>query len=251
MAQHLSRLDGRTILVVGATAGIGSAIYRQCVAAGANVIGVGRNEAKGSALASEVGGSFIRADISDPAEVEELFCEIARRGLSINGAVNNAAVTQAAISIDETPLEEFDRLVSVNLRGTWNCLANEIRSMRENGGSIVNISSIAGKRGFPGLSVYCATKHAVIGLTRSAALDGAPNGIRVNALLPGTTRTEMMEEQMLTRPGGLEGTIARIPLGRISSPSEQAAAALWLLSDDSSFVTGEYLTVDGGTTART
>ena len=251
MAQRVSRLDGRTILVVGATAGIGSAIYRQCAAAGAKVIGVGRNEQKGQALAAEVGGSFIRADIGDAEDIENLFGEIARRGLSIDGAVNNAAVTQAAMPIDETPLEEFDRLVSVNLRGTWNCVAHELRSMRGAGGSIVNVASIAGKRGFPGLSIYCATKHAVIGLTRSAALDGAADGVRVNALLPGTTLTEMMEEQMLTRPGGLEGTIARIPLGRISSPSEQASAAIWLLSDDSSFVTGECLTVDGGTTART
>ena len=122
--------------------------------------------------------------------------------------------------------------------------------MRPNGGSIVNVSSIAGKIGFAGLSVYCATKHAVIGITRAAALDGAPNDIRINALLPGTTGTEMMAEQMRTRPGGLDSTLARIPLGRISTPTEQANAALWLLSDDSSFVTGECLTVDGGTTAK-
>jgi NAD(P)-dependent dehydrogenase (short-subunit alcohol dehydrogenase family) len=247
----VSRLDGRTILVVGATAGIGAAIYRQCAAAGAEVIGVGRNETQGTMLANEVGGIFIRADITEAADVERLFGEIVRRELSIDGAVNNAAVTQAAAPIDETPLDEFDRLVAVNLRGTWLCVANEIRLMRCRGGSIVNISSIAGKRGFSGLSAYCATKHAVVGLTRSAALDGARDGIRVNAILPGTTRTEMMEEQMRTRPGGLDGTLARIPMGRVSEPSEQASAALWLLSDVRSFVTGECLTVDGGTTART
>lgn len=243
-------LRDRTILVVGATAGIGAQIYRQCALAGANVIGVGRNRVAGEALVANAGGRFVQADIGNAEEVAKLFDDLAARGVGIDGAVNNAAVTQAAIPIDETPLDEFDRLVSINLRGLWLCLANEVRVMRPNGGSIVNVSSIAGKIGFAGLSVYCATKHAVIGITRAAALDGAPNDIRINALLPGTTGTEMMAEQMRTRPGGLDSTLARIPLGRISTPTEQANAALWLLSDDSSFVTGECLTVDGGTTAK-
>lgn len=247
----MSSLRDRTILVVGATAGIGAEIYRQCATAGAQVIGVGRNRKAGKTLATEFGGAFIQADIGNSEDVSRLFGEIASRGITIDGAVNNAALTQAAIPIDETPLDEFDRLVSVNLRGLWLCLANEVRMMRTSGGSIVNVSSIAGKRGFAGLSVYCATKHAVVGLTKSAALDGAPDNIRVNALLPGTTMTEMMEEQLRTRPGGLETTLARIPLARVSTPAEQARAAIWLLSSDSSFVTGEGLAVDGGTTART
>ena len=201
-------------------------------------------------MESELGMRFITTDIADPAQVEQLFATITSDGVEIDGAVNNAAVTQAALPIDQMPLEEFDRLTTINLRGTWLCLGNEIRLMRGRGGSIVNVASIAGKRGFAGLSGYCATKHGVIGMTRSAALDGSADNIRVNALLPGTTRTEMMEEQMRTRVGGLESTLARIPLGRVAEPAEQARAALWLLSDESSFVTGECLTVDGGTTAK-
>lgn len=115
------------------------------------------------------------------------------------------------------------------------------------GGAIVNVASIAGLRAYPGPSLYCAAKHAVIGMTKAAALDAAEDGIRVNCLCPGTTATAMITRQMETRPGGLDGTIARIPLGRASAPEEQAAA-IWLLSAQSSFVTGETLVVDGGRT---
>lgn len=246
----MTGLAGRVILVVGSTAGVGAEVYRLALEAGAQVVGVGRNGAVGRDMAARLGGAFIEADISRADEVERLFASLAQQNIVIDGAVNNAATTQAAMAIDDTPLEELDRLLAVNLRGIWLCVAREVRTMRGKGGSIVNVASIAGKRGFAGLSCYCATKHAVIGLTRAAALDGARSGIRVNALLPGTTGTQMMEEQMRTRPGGLAGTVERIPLGRVADPAEQARAALWLLSEESSFVTGECLTVDGGTTAR-
>jgi len=124
------------------------------------------------------------------------------------------------------------------------------RMKRHRRGAIVNTSSIAGVRGFPGLAAYTASKHAIVGLTRSAALDAADWNIRVNCLCPGTTRTPMMERQMLTRPNGEQGTLARIPLKRIATPAEQANAAAWLLSDSASFVTGEELVVDGGITVR-
>jgi A-factor type gamma-butyrolactone 1'-reductase (1S-forming) len=142
------------------------------------------------------------------------------------------------------------KVIAVNLRGTWMCVGREMAAMRAGGGSIVNVASIAGKRGFAGLSAYCASKHAVVGLTRAAALDGAASGVRVNAVLPGTTRTQMLDLQMETRPGGLQGTLQRIPLGRVAEASEQAEAIVWLLSKQSSFVTGECIAVDGGTTAK-
>lgn len=243
-------MAGKSILIVGATAGIGAATWSLAAKSGARVVGVGRRNAIGKRLASEMGGRFIQADIAKTADIDRLFKTIADENIRIDAAINNAAVTQSATPIDDTSIEEFDRLCAINLRGTWLCLAHEIRLMRRRGGAIVNVASIAGKRGFAGLSAYCATKHGVIGMTRSAALDGAPDKIRVNALLPGTTMTEMMEEQMRTRVGGLEMTLARIPLGRVADPSEQARAALWLVSGDSSFVTGECLTVDGGTTTK-
>lgn len=246
----MTSLAGKTILVIGATAGIGAEICRRAVEAGASVVGIGRNIAAGERLSSQLGLRFIAADIAEASHVERLFRIIRDEQVQLAGAVNNAAVTQSAVPIDEMTIEDFDRLTAINLRGTWMCLSHEIRLMRGHGGSIVNVASIAGKRGFAGLSGYCATKHGVIGMTRSAALDGASDNIRVNALLPGTTMTEMMEEQMRTRVGGLDGTLARIPLGRVAEPLEQANAALWLLSDESSFVTGECLTVDGGTTTK-
>jgi NAD(P)-dependent dehydrogenase (short-subunit alcohol dehydrogenase family) len=243
-------LDGKTILIVGSTAGIGEAVYRLAASRGASVIGVGRRADRGAALAEATGGRFIATDLAMPGAVAALFATLACDGIMLDGAVNNAALTQDSCAIDETPDAVFDAIFAVNVRAIWQCLAREMASMRPRGGSIVNVASIAGKRGFAGLSVYCASKHAVVGMTRAAALDGAADGVRVNAVLPGTTHTDMLEQQMRTRPGGIDGTIARIPLGRVADPVEPAEAILWLLSDASCFVTGETLTVDGGTTAR-
>jgi NAD(P)-dependent dehydrogenase (short-subunit alcohol dehydrogenase family) len=160
-------------------------------------------------------------------------------------------VTQDAYAFDELPEAVFDELIAINVKGTWRCMQRELAVMKTRSrGAIVNTSSIAGLRGFPGLAAYTASKHAILGLTRSAALDAAAWNIRVNCLCPGTTRTPMMERQMLTRPNGEQGTLARIPLNRIASPAEQAEAAAWLLSDRASFVTGEELVVDGGGTIR-
>ncbi len=243
-------LADKTILIVGCTAGIGEAVYCMAATRGARVIGVARNAAAGARLAKEMGGQYIQADISDDSAVTALFDRLMRSGVQLDGAVNNAAMTQDARPIDSMQLAEFDRLIGLNLRATWHCVSREVAMMRAAGGSIVNVASIAGKRGFAGLSAYCASKHGVIGLTRAAAQDGADSNIRVNAVLPGTTRTAMLDQQMATRPGGITGTLARIPIGRVSTPAEQAEAILWLLSDASSFVTGEALTVDGGTTSR-
>lgn len=239
--------DAGELLVIGATAGIGAAIWRLAASRGQTVIGVGRNRAAGEALASEAGGRFIAADIAREEQVEALFDGLA--GVRLAGAINNAAMTHDSLPIDRIPIALFDEVFALNVRGLFLCLAREMGMLRGVGGAIVNVASIAGKRGFAGLAAYSASKHAVIGLTRAAALDGAADGVRVNALLPGTTRSEMFERQMLTRPGGTEGTRARIPIGRIAEPAEQAEAALWLLSDAASFVTGECLTADGGTTA--
>lgn len=238
------------MLVVGATAGIGAAVYRLCRQHGAEVIGVGRKAEAGQVLERECGGRFIAGDITETGWLQDFFGALADDGIQLDGAVNNAGMSHDAIPLDRLPLELFDRVFALNVRAMFACLKHEMAAMRSRGGAIVNVASIAGKRGFSGLSAYSASKHAVIGLTRSAALDGAPSGIRVNAVLPGTTRTDMFAMQMQTRPGGEQATIAGIPLGRISQPDEQAANIVWLLSDRSSFVTGETLTVDGGATIR-
>lgn len=241
-------LQNKTVLVVGSTNGIGRAAYQLCAKNGANVIGVGRNLDAGEAIAREYGGRFIPLDVTEDNAVATMFARLADENVQLNGAVNNAAMSHDALPIDQHNLEVFDRVFALNVRSMFHCLQHEIAAMRPRGGSIVNVASIGGRRGFPGLSIYSASKHAVIGLTRCAALDCAADNVRVNALCPGTTRTEMFEMQMKTRPGGEEATLRGIPLGRISEPEEPAAAAVWLLSDQASFVTGETLTTDGGRT---
>ncbi len=236
------------MLVNGCTSGIGAAAFRLAALRGAKVIGTGRRREKGEALAREYDARFVSLDLTDDDALEAFFADLACEGTYLDGAVNNAAITQDAMPLDRMEPAVFDRLIAVNLRATFRCLQFEMAVMRKRGGSIVNVGSIAGKRGFKGLAGYTASKHAVIGLTRAAALDGAEDNIRVNAVLPGTTRTEMFEKQMQTRPGGEAATVAGIPLGRTAAPDEIAETVIWLLDEAAGFVTGEALTVDGGRT---
>ncbi|MGA0102508.1 MAG: SDR family NAD(P)-dependent oxidoreductase [Steroidobacteraceae bacterium] len=249
-------LAGRVILVTGASSGIGLAALDVFSREGAVVLGIARRTEPAAATVAALVAAGRRvaiesADVTRPGEVERVITLLETRHGPLDGAFNNAAMTQDAVAIDLMDEATLDQLFEINVKGTWRCLRAELKAMRpRRKGVIVNTSSIAGVRGFPGLSAYCASKHAVIGLTRSAALDAAEDGIRVNALCPGTTRTPMMERQMQTRPGGEQATLQRIPLARISESEEQAEAAAWLLSWRSSFVTGESLVVDGGATIR-
>lgn len=249
-------LTDRTILVTGASSGIGLAALRVFAEEGATVVGVARNERGAAAEIERLraegrAAHFFTADIAVAGSLEAVVARIERDIGELDGAFNNASITQDAYPVDELPEEVLDEILAINVKGTWRSLRLEIATMKKRGrGAIVNTSSIAGLRGFPGLAAYSASKHAILGLTRCAALDAAPHGIRVNCLCPGTTRTPMMERQMLTRPQGEQGTLARIPLNRFASPAEQANAAAWLLSERAAFVTGEEIVVDGGTTIR-
>src|SRR5262249_31519048 len=166
-------------------------------------------------------------------------------------AFNNAGIQVPPSDASEEPIEHFDRVVAVNQRGVWACMKHELRHMREQGsGAIVNCSSLGGLVGLPSRAAYHASKHGVIGLTRSAALEYAPRGIRINAVCPGIIDTPMVASMLVSQSEAMKELIKEQPIGRLGRPEEIAAAVLWLCSPGSSFVIGHALAVDGGYTAR-
>jgi NAD(P)-dependent dehydrogenase (short-subunit alcohol dehydrogenase family) len=178
--------------------------------------------------------------------VERLFRTTQERFDRIDVAVNNAGVGEDITPFHEQTDEQYDRIMDVNVRGLWRCMQHEIRAMSRAGrGSIVNISSVAGLAGMPGAAVYVASKHAVVGLTRTAALEFAKQGVRVNAVAPAAIETDMFTK-FAHDPDFRRQIEAAHPVGRIGTADEAAAAIVWLASDASSFVTGAVLNVDGG-----
>jgi len=169
----------------------------------------------------------------------------------LDAAFNNAGVQSPVVETTDAGRGEFDRVNALNLRGVWNCMKYELRQMREQGsGSIVNCSSIGGLIGIPGRATYHASKHGVIGLTKSAALEYASRGIRINAVCPGTIDTPMVAEMLAKEPEAMKDILRDIPIGRLGRSEEIAAAVLWLCSPGASFVIGHALVVDGGYTVR-
>ena len=169
----------------------------------------------------------------------------------LDAAFNNAGVQSPAVETADAGGEEFDRVNAINLRGVWNCMKYELRQMREQGsGAIVNCSSIGGLIGIAGRAAYHASKHGVIGLTRSAALEYASRGIRINAVCPGTINTPMVADMLAKEPDAMKEIMRDQPIGRLGRSEEIASAVLWLCSPGASFVIGHALAVDGGYTAR-
>ncbi|MHC6222278.1 SDR family NAD(P)-dependent oxidoreductase [Arthrobacter sp. MMS24-S77] len=249
-------LSGKIALVTGASRGIGAEIATALATAGADVVLASRDSAGLSeqvAAIASAGGHAVAmpVDVGNEDSVKALLAQIRDRFGRLDAAVNNAAGGgRIPAPLAEWASGEFDSAVSVNLRGVFLCLKYEIELMLESGdgGAIVNMSSTAGEQGVAGMSGYVASKFGVGGLTRVAALDYASQGIRVNAIAPGPILTERLAS---AGQAAQDRVAAAVPLGRIGSTADVAAAALWLCSEQSSFVTGTVLAVDGGRLAGT
>lgn len=244
-------LDRKVILVVGASTGIGADAARTFAADGAALMLVARRAGPLAELAGELRQAghdvaHTTGDVANATDVAAFVDATVERFGRLDGAFNTAAMSQGG-RLDEVPEDEFDRLMAVNVKGTWLCLREQVRAMRGRGsGSIVTTSSIGGLRGSSGMGAYQASKHAVIGLTRTAAHDFGPLGIRVNAIAPGPTESPMLARTRLAIPGGVEARVAATPLRKAGTGAEVAAAAAFLLSDRASHLSGVVLPVDGG-----
>jgi NAD(P)-dependent dehydrogenase (short-subunit alcohol dehydrogenase family) len=249
------RLEARVAIVTGASRGIGAAAARALAGAGAAVVLAARDEEALASLAEEIevaGGSAlaVRADVTVPESVEELVIRAVDAYGRVDAALNNAAGGgHVPIPFAEVAVEDFDSALAVNLRGAFLAMKYEIPAMLANGGgAIVNMASTAGLDAVAGLAAYVSSKHGLIGLTKVAALDYASRGIRVNALAPGPILTDRLEQagEEAQRQAGLA-----MPMRRIGRSEEVAAAVVWLLSDEASFITGATLAIDGGKLAGT
>lgn len=250
---EIKRYDNKVVLVTGGTSGIGRATALAFGAEGGEVIIAARRENLGNEVVRQIeaaGGKavFIKTDIRGPAEIDRLFQEIQARYGRLDCAFNNAGLSSLgmppAAKITE---EEWDDILNTNLRGTWLCMKQEVTMMlKQGGGVIVNTASVLGLTGEYGLASYCASKHGIIGLTKTAALEYAHKNIRINAVCPGPIRTEMMEAPMAQFPKMKDMLLAKTPMRRMAEPEEIAGAVLWLCSDASSFMTGKEMVVAGG-----
>ncbi|AGZ41432.1 SDR family NAD(P)-dependent oxidoreductase [Actinoplanes friuliensis] len=244
-------LAGKVVLVVGASAGIGADTARVLAADGAALMLVARSAGPLAELTAELREAghevaYTTGDVSRAVDVAAFVEATVARFGRLDGAFNSAAMTQGG-RLDEVPEDDIDRILAVNVKGTWLCLREQARVMEKQGsGSIVTVSSIGGLRGSSGMGAYQATKHAVIGLTRTAAHDFGPLGIRVNCIAPGPTESPMLDQTRLAIPGGVEKRIAATPLRKAGTGAEVGAVASFLLSDRASHLSGVVLPVDGG-----
>jgi NAD(P)-dependent dehydrogenase (short-subunit alcohol dehydrogenase family) len=247
-------LEGKVVLVTGAGSGIGEACARRIAAGGARVAVVDIDEAAARKVADQLsdGGTEaegIQADVAEEDSVGQMVQAVVDRFGRLDGAVNNAGVSGQHFATADYPFEDWHRVMRVNLDGVFLCVREEIRAMRRNGGgAIVNMASVLAAAGYPQQVAYVTSKHALVGLTRVAALDHAADGIRVNALGPAFILTPMSEQAMT--PEAIAAVAPMHALGRWGRPEEVAEMTTWLLSDAASFATATFYPLDGGLLAR-
>ena len=247
--------EGKVALVTGGGGGIGRATALAFARAGACVAVVDMAAAAGVETVQcieSAGGqaAFIQANVTIAAEVEAMVAATVQAFGRIDCAFNNAGIEEEHMRLADCTEAVFDRIMNVNVKGVWLCMKYQLaQMMKQGGGSIVNTASVAGLVGAPKMSAYSGSKHAVLGLTKSAALEYGRKNIRVNAVCPGVIRTAMFDRAVLADPKVGPSVAQLHPIGRIGEPEEVAAVVLWLCSDAASFVTGHAHTVDGGLTA--
>lgn len=238
----MGRLKNKVILVTGGARGMGAAHARLLVAEGARVVITDILHIEGEALAAKLGEStvYVPQDVTQPKEWAEAVASAERRFGALHGLVNNAGIANMA-PIEQFPLDQWNKTLAVNLTGVFLGMQAALPAIRRaGGGSVVNISSVEGLRGSAGLHAYVASKFGVRGITKSAALEAAASGVRINSIHPGFIATPMTES--------FESSLFPVPLGRAAEPQEVSQAVLFLLSDESSYLTGSEIVIDGGLT---
>lgn len=246
--------ENKVALVTGGDSGIGLVTARMFAEAGAAVALAGRHEDSVRTAAVQLTAQGhkalgIRCDVADEAQVAAMVEQTLSKFGRLDAAFNNAGVQSPIAETADASGEEFDRVNAINLRGIWSCMKYELRHMREQGsGAIVNTSSLGGIVGIAGRAAYHASKHGVLGLTKSAALEYAARGIRINAICPGIIDTPMVADMKNREADAMKELMKEVPIARLGRPEEIASAVLWLCSPGASYVIGHALVVDGGYT---
>jgi NAD(P)-dependent dehydrogenase (short-subunit alcohol dehydrogenase family) len=245
--------ENKIALVTGAASGLGLAAAKAFAEAGASVVLADWHEEAAQSAAKELANKghktlAVRCDVSDDAQVEAMVKQTVATFGRLDAAYNNAGVQNVLAETADTTQEDYDRVMGINLRGVWSCMKFELQHMRKQGsGTIVNCSSLGGLVGGAERGIYHAAKHGVLGFTKSAALEYAARGIRINAICPGLIWTPMADQMVAGGQGEiLEAMKKSVPMGRYGQAEEIADVVLWLSSDAASYVTGQSITVDGG-----